>query len=96
MQASVALRSACGSSRVLMIGRLRVVADDTLSQICSARWLDAVLRLGCVQHLAGTANQLARDEERHQHVGIFEKSLILEIRCSSRGSQDRRGCRCCS
>ena len=30
--------SACGSSRVLMIGRLRVVAEDTPSQICSARW----------------------------------------------------------
>jgi hypothetical protein len=29
--------SACGSSRVLMIGRLRVVADDTPSQMCSAR-----------------------------------------------------------
>jgi hypothetical protein len=27
-----------GSSRVLMIGRLRVVADDTPSQMCSARW----------------------------------------------------------
>jgi hypothetical protein len=31
--------SACGSSLVLMIGRDRVVADDTLSQMCSARWL---------------------------------------------------------
>ena len=31
--------SACGSSRVLMIGRLRVVADDTPSQMWSARWL---------------------------------------------------------
>ena len=31
--------SACGSSRVLMIGRLLVVADDTPSQMCSARWL---------------------------------------------------------
>ncbi len=31
--------SACGSSRVLMIGRDRVVADDTPSQMCSARWL---------------------------------------------------------
>ncbi len=29
--------SACGSSRVLMIGRERVVADDTPSQMCSAR-----------------------------------------------------------
>ena len=31
--------SACGSSRVLMMGRLRVVAEDTPSQMCSARWL---------------------------------------------------------
>ena len=30
--------SACGSSRVLMIGRLRVVALETPSQMCSARW----------------------------------------------------------
>ena len=29
--------SACGSSRVLMMGRDRVVADDTPSQMCSAR-----------------------------------------------------------
>ena len=29
--------SACGSSRVLMMGRERVVADDTPSQMCSAR-----------------------------------------------------------
>ncbi len=31
--------SAWGSSRVLMIGRLRVVAEETPSQMCSARWL---------------------------------------------------------
>ena len=31
--------SACGSSLVLMIGRDLVVAEDTLSQMCSARWL---------------------------------------------------------
>jgi hypothetical protein len=31
--------SACGSSRVLMIGRDLVVAEDTPSQMCSARWL---------------------------------------------------------
>ena len=35
--------SACGSSRVLMIGRLRVVADETPSQMWSARWLTAKL-----------------------------------------------------
>jgi hypothetical protein len=39
VQAAVALASACGSSRVLMIGRLRVVALETPSQMCSARWL---------------------------------------------------------
>ena len=33
--------SAWGSSRVLMIGRLRVVADETPSQMWSARWLTA-------------------------------------------------------
>ena len=31
--------SAWGSSRVLMIGRDRVVAVETPSQMCSARWL---------------------------------------------------------
>ena len=31
--------SACGSSRVLMIGRDLVVALETPSQMCSARWL---------------------------------------------------------
>ncbi len=31
--------SAWGSSRVLMMGRLRVVAELTPSQMCSARWL---------------------------------------------------------
>ncbi len=30
--------SACGSSLVLMIGRDRVVALETPSQMCSARW----------------------------------------------------------
>ncbi len=30
--------SACGSSRVLMMGRDRVVAEETPSQMCSARW----------------------------------------------------------
>mgnify|MGYP003330686316 CR=1 FL=1 len=35
----VAALAACGSSRVLMIGRDRVVALETPSQTCSARWL---------------------------------------------------------
>ncbi len=36
--------SACGSSRVLMMGRERVVALDTPSQMCSARWLKQIHR----------------------------------------------------
>ncbi len=41
--------SACGSSRVLMMGRDRVVALETPSQMCSARWLTEkiVPRLVC-------------------------------------------------
>ena len=62
--------SACGSSRVLMIGRDRVVADDTPSQMCSARWLmQNCAPRGPVQHLAGAAVDLPGDEERDQHVG---------------------------
>ena len=62
--------SACGSSRVLMIGRLRVVALETPSQMCSARWRDGVRRpargLG---DLAGADDDLPGDQERDQHVG---------------------------
>ena len=62
--------SACGSSRVLMIGRDRVVADDTPSQMCSARWRQAERRgLRRLQHLARAADQLAGDQERQQHIG---------------------------
>jgi hypothetical protein len=61
--------SACGSSRVLMIGRLRVVALLTPSQMCSAL-RDAVARpargLG---DLSGADDDLAGDQERDQHVG---------------------------
>ena len=62
--------SACGSSRVLMIGRERVVALETPSQMCSARWRDAVHRAtGRLQHLPGAGVDLARHEERDEHVG---------------------------
>ena len=62
--------SACGSSRVLMIGRDRVVALETPSQMCSARWLTRVDRAARrLQHLAGAADQLPGDQERDQYVG---------------------------
>ena len=62
--------SACGSSRVLMMGRLRVVALETPSQMCSARWetlYDAPRgRLG---DLAGPDDDLPGHQERDQDVG---------------------------
>ena len=62
--------SACGSSRVLMIGRDRVVALETPSQMCSARWLrQNAAAFGRLQHLARAADQLAGDQERQQDVG---------------------------
>ena len=63
--------SACGSSRVLMIGRLRVVAELTPSQMCSARWaIEYIGPAGGLQHLAGTGVDLTADEERDQHLGV--------------------------
>ena len=72
--------SACGSSRVLMIGRERVVALDTPSQMCSARWRDAVHRAARgLQHLARAGVDLAGDEERDQHVGeLGEVAVALD------------------
>ena len=62
--------SACGSSRVLMIGRDRVVAEETPSQMCSARCeTQYTAPRGVGQHLAGPADQLPGDQERDQHVG---------------------------
>ena len=62
--------SACGSSRVLMIGRLRVVALETPSQMCSARWLTRVRRAARrLGDLAGADDDLAGHQERDQHVG---------------------------
>ena len=62
--------SACGSSRVLMIGRLRVVALETPSQMCSARWLTLYdAPRGVWMHLAGADDDLAGHQERDEHVG---------------------------
>src|SRR5208282_1901429 len=62
--------SACGSSRVLMIGRDRVVADDTPSQMCSARWLTQYTApRGVCSTFARTADDLPGDQERDQDVG---------------------------
>ena len=62
--------SACGSSRVLMIGpaaggRARDALPDVLGALAQAE------RRGLrrLQHLARAADQLARDQERQQHVG---------------------------
>ena len=72
--------SACGSSRVLMIGRDRVVALETPSQMCSARWRDAVHRAARgLQHLARAGVDLAGHEERDQDVGeLAEVAVALD------------------
>jgi len=55
VQAAYARVGVARSSRVLMIGRLRVVADDTPSQMCRLV-ADAVHGArGRLQHLAGAA-----------------------------------------
>ena len=52
-----------------MIGRDRVVALETPSQMCSARWRQAVHgAAGGLQDLAGAADQLAGDEEGQEDV----------------------------
>ena len=63
--------SACGSSRVLMIGRERVVAlRDALPDVLGALADTAVDRAARgLQHLAGAADDLAGHQERDQHVG---------------------------
>ncbi len=63
--------SAWGSSRVLMMGRLRVVADDTPSQMCSARCdrQNTAPRAVC-RTLPGAGVDLAADEERDEHLGV--------------------------
>ena len=61
--------SACGSSRVLMIGRERVVAAETPSQMCSARCAMQYCAPAGRGAPSRAAPDLARDEERDQHVG---------------------------
>ena len=80
VQASVALRI-----RVRLVAGVddrpaTVVADDTLSQMCSARWLTLYSALGCVQHLASAAISWRETRNGTSTSVIFEKSLILEIR----------------
>src|SRR5918994_1901718 len=66
--------SARGSSRVLMIGRLRVVADDTPSQMCSARWGKKNPPPPRRRHpLPRPGVDLPRDEERDEHLGVVVK-----------------------
>jgi hypothetical protein len=53
--------SACGSSRVLMIGLERVVADETPSQMCSARWaMQKTAPRGAVQAPCPAPHQICR------------------------------------
>src|SRR6188508_3322408 len=55
--------SACGSSRVLMIGRDRVVADDTPSPDVIGALADAVHGAARrLQHLPGAADHLPGDQ----------------------------------
>ena len=62
--------SACGSSRVLMIGRERVVALETPSQMCSARWLTEYdAPRGVWVTLPAPHDDLPGHQERDQDVG---------------------------
>ena len=62
--------SACGSSRVLMIGRDRGGrARDALPDVLGALAQAERRGLRRLQHLARAADQLAGDQERQQHVG---------------------------
>ena len=73
--------SACGSSRVLMIGRLRVVAEETLSQMCSARWLTAYSAPRAVCSTLPAPQISCRDTRKGTSTSvILEKSPIREIR----------------
>ena len=72
--------SACGSSRVLMIGRDRVVAlRDALPDVLGPL-RDAVHRApGGLQHLARAGVDLPGDEERDQDVGeLAEVAVALD------------------
>ena len=83
--------SACGSSRVLTIGRFNVVSSPTSSSKKSARWRHLVVdRVGAVLRadLARAGEHLARDEPRHQvahqhrerDVAIDEIVLVAAVR----------------
>ena len=69
--------SACGSSRVLMIGRDRVVADETPSQMCSARWeIENCDTAGGLEDLAGAGVDLAAHQERDEHLGVVVQVVV--------------------
>ena len=69
--------SAWGSSRVLMIGRDRVVALETPSQMCSARWLmQYIAPRARLEHLARARVDLAGHEERDQDVGELREVAV--------------------
>ena len=72
--------SACGSSRVLMIGRDRVVARRHAFPDVLGPLGDAVHRAACgLQHLARARVDLAGHEERDQHVGeLREVAFALD------------------
>ena len=72
--------SAWGSSRVLMIGRERVVALETPSQMCSARCaMQYIAPRAGLEHLARARVDLAGHEERDQHVGeLGEVAFALD------------------
>ena len=71
VQPAVRSASACGSSRVLMIGRLRVVAELTPSQMCSARWaIEYIGPRAVCSTLPDAGEDLPADEERDQHLGV--------------------------
>ena len=92
--------SACGSSRVLMIGRLSVVSRPTSTSKKSARWLSwkpcsrpswpMPTRPAPRDHLAG-------DEERRQVPHDVARTAWRAASGSSRGCRRTRPCRrCCS
>ena len=69
--------SAWGSSRVLMIGRLRVVADDTPFPDVLGPLADAVDGApGGLEHLAGTGEDLAADQERDEDLGVAVEVVV--------------------
>ena len=75
--------SACGSSRVLMIGRLRVVSRPTSTSKKSARWLiwkPLPPAIGTDTDAARPADHLAGDEERVRYRTISANGVARRIR----------------